>query len=230
MGNVLARILEFKELHNLNNSQLAKKLGVDRSTPGKWEKGEAYPSRKQFSKFAKAMGITREELESDKPIKKVQAFESSEVVLKTNVLYVPLVGQYAYGGYLSGYQDEKYMESLPHVPFPVDKEARGNYVCFELRGDSMDDGTSEGYKPGDKLFSREINQAHWQNKIHIKKWDFVIVHRTEGILFKRITTHNTETNSITLHSLNPDYPDTTISLADVAKLFNVVESTRPRHR
>ena len=146
------------------------------------------------------------------------------------VLYVPLVNQYAYAGYLNGYQNEIYMNTLPTIPFIADHEARGNYIAFEVKGDSMNDGTEESYLEGDRLLCREVPQHLWaDSRLHIKKWDFVIVHE-EGIIVKRITDHNVENHTITVHSLNDMYPDRVIDLSEVKQIFNVVEMQRPRRR
>lgn len=146
------------------------------------------------------------------------------------VLYVPLVNQYAYAGYLNGYQNETYMNTLPTIPFIADHEARGNYIAFEVKGDSMNDGTEESYLEGDRLLCREVPQHLWaDSRLHIKKWDFVIVHE-EGIIVKRITDHNVENHTITVHSLNDMYPDRVIDLSEVKQIFNVVEMQRPRRR
>lgn len=147
-----------------------------------------------------------------------------------NIVYAPLVSQYAYAGYISGYADEEYIEHLPIVPFVASHDAKGNYVAFEVRGDSMDDGTDDGYKEGDRVLGREIPQDLWANsKLHIRKWDFVIVH-SEGILIKRIIKHDVEKHLITIHSLNEFYEDRIINLKDVKKIFNVIELQRPKRR
>ena len=149
-----------------------------------------------------------------------------------NVKYVPMVSQYAYAGYLTGFGDEEYMESLPTIPFVVDQQQmKGCYICFEVKGDSMDDGTQDSILEGDRLLCREIGRHLWtKNKLHINRWDFVVVHRTEGILVKRIIDHNVEACEITIHSLNPEYPDRVLHLNDVAQILNVVEISRNRRR
>lgn len=147
-----------------------------------------------------------------------------------NIVYAPLVSQYAYAGYISGYADEEYIENLPVVPFIADHEAKGNYVAFEVRGDSMDNGTDEGYMEGDRLLGREIPPDLWvSSKLHIRKWDFIIVH-TEGILIKRIIAHDVDKHLITIHSLNEMYEDKVLDLKDVRKIFNVIELQRPKRR
>lgn len=153
------------------------------------------------------------------------------VLLNPNaIIYVPLVNQYAYAGYLNGFQNETYMNTLPTIPFIADHEAKGNYIAFEVKGDSMNDGTEESYLEGDRLLCREIPSYLWQeSKLHIKKWDFVIVHE-EGIIVKRITNHDVENHTITVHSLNELYPDRVLDLSEVKQIFNVVEMQRPRRR
>lgn len=146
------------------------------------------------------------------------------------IINVPLVNQYAQAGYLCGYQDAAYIATLPTIPFIIDHEAKGNYVAFEVRGDSMNDGTEESYLEGDRLLCREIAPYLWvESKLHIRKWDFVIVHE-DGILIKRIIDHNVENHTITIHSLNDMYPDRVIDLAEVRQIFNVIELQRPRRR
>lgn len=146
------------------------------------------------------------------------------------LIYVPMVSQYAYAGYLCGYADEEYIETLPTIPFIGDHLPKGEYMAFEVRGDSMEDGTDESLLEGDILMCRKIKQELWRNKLHIKKWDFVIVHKTEGVLVKRIIEHDVENCIITIHSLNDMYSDRKIHLNDVAQLFNVIQVSRSRRR
>ena len=170
--------------------------------------------------------------EKGEPIISKENIEVLEAVpLNQNyIINVPLVNQYAQAGYLCGFQDAAYMATLPTIPFIIDHEAKGNYVAFEVRGDSMNDGTEESYLEGDRLLCREIAPYLWaESKLHIRKWDFVIIHE-EGILVKRIIDHNLENHTITIHSLNDMYSDRAIDLAEVRQIFNVIELQRPRRR
>lgn len=140
------------------------------------------------------------------------------------VMMVPLVNKYAYAGYQSGYGDDEYIEALPRVPFMVDKQHRGNYCAFEVKGDSMDNGLVGSYKEGYIVLGREIPKTMWRDKLHIKKWrTFIVVTKTDGILIKQISKHDTERGVITLHSLNEEYDDIQLQLDKVAQLFNVVQ-------
>lgn len=159
-----------------------------------------------------------------------QLSDEASLIDEPIILRVPLVSQYAQAGYLCGYADAAYMATLPTIPYIVDHEAQGHYVAFEVKGDSMNDGTEDAILEGDRLLCREIQPHLWvDSKLHFRKWDFVIVH-TEGILVKRIIDHNVENHTITIHSLNSMYPDKVINLADVKQIFNVIELQRPRRR
>ena len=144
------------------------------------------------------------------------------------ILQVPLVNQYAYAGYLSGFADNEYLETLPTVPFIVEKEPKGKYLAFEIKGDSMNDGSSDSYLQGDILLCREVKRDLWRSKLHIKKWDFVIVHRTKGIVFKKITNHDTVNGHLDLKSLNPEYENFSVKLDDIVQILNVVQVTRKK--
>lgn len=160
----------------------------------------------------------------------ITSLNEASFIDKPIILHVPLVSQYAQAGYLCGYADAAYMATLPTIPYIVDHEAQGHYVAFEVKGDSMNDGTEDSILEGDRLLCREIMPHLWaDSKLHFRKWDFVIIH-SDGILVKRIIDHDVENHTITIHSLNSLYPDKVINLADVKQIFNVIELQRPRRR
>lgn len=162
---------------------------------------------------------------------KQQNTESNAVpfVPERHVL-VPVVSSYAYAGYLTGYADPEYMEALPTIDFTPEHEMHGNYVAFEVRGDSMDDGSKESYIDGELVICREVGRHLWQDsRLHYDRRDFVIVHQ-DGILIKRIIEHDVAAHKVTIHSLNPEYPDRTIDLAEVMQIFSIVESRIQRKR
>lgn len=150
--------------------------------------------------------------------------------LRSSVMHVPLVNQYAYAGYLSGFADNEYVDALPKIPFILDKEYKGEYLCFEVKGDSMECESEESIPEGSILLCRNVRKEYWRNKLHIHKWDFVIVHNTDGILVKRIINHDVESGIITIHSLNEFYEDRQLHLKDVQQIFNIVEVQTKRKR
>lgn len=150
--------------------------------------------------------------------------------LTSSIMQVPLVNQYAYAGYLGGYGDEEYLESLPKIPFILDKEYKGQYLAFEVKGDSMECDTDESIPEGSILLCRNVKQEYWSSKLHINKWDFVIVHKELGVVVKRIINHDVKSGNLTLHSLNDFYNDFVVNLNDIKQIFNIVEVQQKRKR
>lgn len=148
------------------------------------------------------------------------------------IMSTPLVSHKAQAGYLTGWGDEEYISDLPQFPIIVDKPHRGDYVSFEVSGESMNDGTSMSINPGDIVTGRKIDRSHWKNKLHLKKYtEFVIVSIKGGIIVKEIAEHDTENCTIVCRSRNPDkkkYPDQVIHLNEVIQIFNIVQVTKKR--
>jgi hypothetical protein len=140
-----------------------------------------------------------------------------------NYMNIPFVPIHAQAGYMIGYGDQEYIDELPTIPIIVDRSYKGKYRVFEVEGDSMDDGSRNALYDGDKILCRDVSRELWTSRLHINDWYFVIVHKTEGIIVKKITEHNTDTGDITCHSLNPIFRDRTLSLNDISELYNVIK-------
>lgn len=231
-------MLDFKRFRRDNKMtqvQAASYFGVTQAFISQMERGESKVPEDLIDKIKADESLNKSSLEVNKSFNHLvdetpSKVESNAVLIENpNFMMVSVVGQYAAAGYMSGYADPEYLEELPKVPFFVDHEAKGKYMGFDVRGDSMDDGSHNSIMEGDTLICRQIKPELWHHKLHIQKWYFVIVHRTEGIIVKQIIDHNTETGDITIHSLNDFYPDRVLNLRDVAQLFNVVQvSRKPR--
>jgi phage repressor protein C with HTH and peptisase S24 domain len=201
-------------------------LGVTRQTVLAWIK-EEYFSVENLALIKDRLGINL----TNKADKNIQnhSFDKSNIVtssnISQNIMLVRLVSEYAYAGYQNGYADTEYMKTLPQEPFIVDREYKGNYVCFVVKGDSMVCDSPNAILAGDKLLARELSRDHWRDKLHITKYNFVIV-TNDGIVIKQIIKHDNDKGIITVHSFNPLYEDYDINLKDVSQLFNVVAFKR----
>lgn len=221
------------ENEGITYSALSKKMGLNRAQPiydirdGKVKRISTNYADKillAFPQYDKAWLLSGE----GEPIKKKIEDEAISKIIEFENF--PFVSQKAYAGYLSGYADAEYVDSLPTVAFPVDHTPLGKYLVFEVKGDSMDDGSYDSYLSGDLLLCREVRMDLWKDStLHFTKWDFVIVHE-EGILVKRIVNHDVVNHTITIHSLNELYPDRVIDLCEVRQILNVVNMMRPRRR
>ncbi len=206
------------------DSEIVERIGVQKSNFSAIINGKRNAPEDMLKAFYRAY---KKELADNKLSNTKSGAQANAILLDAQdyqVMMVPLVNKYAYAGYQSGYGDDEYIEALPRVPFMVDKQHRGNYCAFEVKGDSMDNGLIGSYKEGYIVLGREIPKTMWRDKLHIKKWrTFIVVTKTDGILIKQISKHDTERGIITLHSLNEEYDDIQLQLDKVAQLFNVVQ-------
>lgn len=223
------RIEKLIESEGLSPSSFAKKIGFNQSSLSKILRGEREVPANLIEKLIDNTNVNRTWLlTGDGPMLKDES--NAQPFTPLARAGVPLVSQYAYGGYLTGYADPEYIGKLPSIDFTPDREMTGNYLAFEVKGDSMDDGSKESYVEGEIVICREVEREYWRDsRLFINKRDFVIVHE-EGILIKRIVEHDVEKHTITIHSLNPLYQDRTIDLAEVRQIFSVVESRIQRRR
>ena len=228
MEELIGRIEQIMKSLNKRRGELADMLEIDRSNFSQIMNGKRPVGDNMLNRFTIHLNINKHWLATGEgEMFNTPAPSDAGPAKGGNFMLVPIVQQYAYAGYLGGYSDPEYIGDLPTMPFLVDHEYKGHYLCFEVRGVSMDDGSKNSYLQGDIVLAREIKPEYWKSRLHLNTWtDFVIVHRTDGILVKQITEHDVEKGCITIHSLNPLYPDKTLELQDIQALFNIVKAVR----
>ncbi|WP_231464784.1 hypothetical protein [Pedobacter sp. Leaf132] len=142
---------------------------------------------------------------------------------------VKVVPAKAYAGYLRGFADAEYYDDFEYVVIAVEQEHRGTYLGFEVRGDSMvcldsEELAEQSIFPGRIAIGRDLPRHQWVYKLHTHNYDnWIIVHKTEGILIKQIINHDVEDGIIKIHSLNPNYEDEELYLDEVEQIFSVVQ-------
>ena len=141
--------------------------------------------------------------------------------IERDIIPIPIVEKRAQAGYALDYADPEYIEHLPKIYVSKEFE-KGNYVAFEVSGDSMDDDRRHAICDGDVVLAKELPKDLWRDKLHFGKYLFVVVYN-EGCVIKQITNHDPETGDITCHPFNPFFEDFTINLKDVYQLLYVVK-------
>lgn len=146
------------------------------------------------------------------------------------LMTMPLAEFNVQAGLLDHYQDIHYVKDMAKHSIIVDEPAKGKYMAFRVKGDSMDNGTADAIVPNSIVATRELQRQHWTSKLRFKDFPYWIIYTTENKmpLLKQITGHDTNTGIITCHSLNdsPEYIDFTLSLNDVQALFYVIGITK----
>jgi len=191
----------------LTQLELAKLIGVSKNTVLNYEKGSVIPE----SKIA-ILGKILNDSDAKSNIN-----SSNATQIHPEFIYVPLVSEFAQAGYLGGYGDVEYIETLPKIGFVINPQDRGNFLCFEVRGDSMDNDSRESLIEKDIVLGREIISDFWSSKL--PSATYIVVHKTEGIIIKKLKSHDSKSGVIILESLNSFYEDLEINLKNIAQLF-----------
>jgi len=124
---------------------------------------------------------------------------------------INFVGVKARAGYLDGYSDPEYMETLPSFSMPMLKN--GTFRCFEIKGNSM----STTIHDGDYLFGKYVDNFDDILDGRI----YVIISKNDGIVVKRVINRIRESGKLILKSDNKDgnYPMYSIYAEDILEVW-----------
>jgi len=127
-----------------------------------------------------------------------------------NVVYVPIKAR---AGYLNGYGDTDYIETLPSFNMP--HLTNGSYRCFEVYGNSM----VRTFFDGDLVFGKYVESLDDIKDGRI----YVIVSKNDGIVLKRVINRIEERGKLILKSdnRNGNYPTYTIDAEEVMEVWYV---------
>ena len=112
--------------------------------------------------------------------------------------------------------------------YEVDRLARGHYLSFEVKGDSMDTGSRQSFESGDRVLVREWERDRWASLCY-KDHPFWVVVFGSSVLIKQIIDEDPVNGTFTFHSLNPspEYADFTLNEDEIRALYYVIQK-KPR--
>lgn len=138
------------------------------------------------------------------------------------IMLVPLITKSAWAGFPNQFQDETYIESRDKVPMPATHEGKGEYLAFEIAGDSMDDGSEYSIKDGSRVYVRKVPSHYWKDGLRIKECPFILITNTGDIFLKRIYSMNKENGNVILKSQNVLYEDIQSNLNEIKAIYSVI--------
>ena len=200
-----------RKLRGWTQEEFAAKLGIKRSLVGAYEEERADPRLDVLEVVADIYKLSLHEL-----FLKDLSVESGSYLMKRrkqkmmteerNVIhFVPVK---AAAGYLSSYADSEFIDELNTFTLPM--LSGGHYRAFEIIGDSMLPTPSGSIIVGEKTESAD----------EIKNNNaYIVVSRSEGIVYKRVVKNAKSKNKLTLVSDNPSYQPYQINAEDVAELW-----------
>lgn len=152
--------------------------------------------------------------------------EGIQVMTKQEYRLVPVVSKLAYASYSESWADEEFIEAMEKIPTMQLED--GNYLWFEIKGDSMMRSEGDSISEGDFVLARELYKHHW-NALQLRRMNiWVINHREQGLMIKEIVKQNG--NIITCRSWNPlvTPQEFLLDLKDVNQLFYFKEVRKTR--
>jgi phage repressor protein C with HTH and peptisase S24 domain len=124
---------------------------------------------------------------------------------RTDIPFVPIK---AAAGYLAGYADPDFVDELNTFTLPM--LSGGDYRAFEIIGDSMMPTPSGSVIVGEKVGN--LDEVKSNNT-------YIVVSRTDGIVYKRMLKNNRQKNKYTLVSDNPSYQPYTLGAEDILEVW-----------
>jgi transcriptional regulator with XRE-family HTH domain len=213
----LASNLKFlRKQKGITQNELADQLAVQRTMISAYEDGRSEPKLLTLQKLSDILEVGLEELlEHDIESKGRKATLKRGINILTiatneedneNITMVP---QKASAGYLNGFADPEYMESLPQFHLP-NLSRIVTYRAFELAGDSM-----LPLIPGTIVIGSYVDQLK-----DIKSGKtYVLVTQTEGVVYKRVFNYLSENGKLFLVSDNDHYKPFEVKGEDVLEVW-----------
>lgn len=214
MSIISSNIKFLRKKRSLTQQQFADQIGIKRSLVGAYEEERAEPKYDLLKVIAAFFDISiddfiKEEInEKWQPKPKGNLRILSISVDKDGDENIEMVPVKASAGYLNGYADPEYVAALPKFYLPMFKQ--GTYRAFEIKGDSMLPLVS-----GTVIIGEYV-----ENWADIKAGEtYVVVSKSEGVVYKRIGNRFKENKKLKLISDNPVYEPYEINGEDVLEIW-----------
>jgi transcriptional regulator with XRE-family HTH domain len=200
-----------RKLRGWTQEEFASKLKIKRSLLGAYEEERADPRIDVLEKVGDMFKLTLDELlRKDLNETKGGSYLAKRRALKLAAASneIQMVPVKAAAGYLAGYGDPEFLDELNTFTLPM--LAPGNYRAFEIVGDSMLPTQSGSVIVGEKV----------DNAGDVKSSEtYVVVSRSEGIVYKRVMKNNKLKNKLTLVSDNTAYQPYNVNTDDVIEIW-----------
>src|SRR6266513_4009900 len=199
-----------RKLRGWTQEEFAQKLRIKRSLLGAYEEERAEPRIDVLEVVCNIFKLTLDEiLRKDLSDNKSNYLAKRRAMKLTNGRSdIPFVPVKAAAGYLAGYADPEFVDELNTFTLPI--LSGGNYRAFEIIGDSMMPTPSGSIIVGEKV----------ENIENVKNnAAYIVVSKSEGIVYKRVIKSNKNKNKLTLVSDNPAYQPYQVNTADVLAMW-----------
>lgn len=196
--------------------EFANKLHVKRSLIGAYEEARAEPKLEVLEIVSEIFKFTLDEL----LLSDISAVNNNGNYLEqrrklklisSGSAEIHFVPQKAAAGYLNGYADPDFIDELNTFTLPM--LSPGQYRAFEIVGDSMMPTPSGSVIVGEKI--ETLDDVKNTNT-------YVLLSKSEGIVYKRLLKNTKAKDKLTLISDNPIYEPYHVNTNDVLEVWKAV--------
>jgi len=199
-----------RKLRGWTQEEFANKLRIKRSLLGAYEEERAEPRIDVLEVVCDIFKLTLDEI-----LRKDLSDNKGNYIAKRRAMKlaggrpdIPFVPVKAAAGYLAGFADPEFIDELNTFTLPM--LTGGNYRAFEIVGDSMLPTPSGSVIVGEKVNNIEEVKSNLT---------YVVVSRSEGIVYKRVLKTNRTKAKLTLVSDNPQYQPYSVNAEDILELW-----------
>jgi transcriptional regulator with XRE-family HTH domain len=199
-----------RKLRGWTQEEFAQKLRIKRSLLGAYEEERAEPRIEILEVVADMFKLTLDDLLRKDVSDTKTNYLSRRRAMKmssgpSEIHFVPVK---AAAGYLAGYADPEFVDELNTFTLPM--LGNGDFRAFEIVGDSMMPTPSGSVIVGEKVDSLEDVKTNQT---------YIVVSKTDGIVYKRMVKNNRQKNKITLVSDNPSYQPYMVNAEDIIEIW-----------
>jgi transcriptional regulator with XRE-family HTH domain len=199
-----------RKLRGWTQEEFAQKLRIKRSLLGAYEEERAEPRIEVLEVVADMFKLTLDEILRKDLSENKGSYISKRRAQKLAAgrADIPFVPVKAAAGYLAGFADPEFVDELNTFTLPM--LSGGDYRAFEIIGDSMMPTPSGSVIVGEKV--ENLDDVKTSNT-------YIVVSKTDGIVYKRIMKNNRQKNKFTFVSDNPAYQPYTVNAEDILEVW-----------
>ena len=226
MKKISKNIAHLRHLRGVSQEYLANDLNITRSRLSSWEEHRPEPPIDLIVRLSEYFNVSIDSLLKI-DLTKVNDLRDLLKIGGNRILFpvmvdgegkdlVELVPIRASAGYLQGYSDESFIESLPRISLPFTDS--GKFRGFPIQGDSMPPIEQGAYIIG--KYVEELTDIKDGRT-------YVVLTQNDGLVYKRLYNKIEEDGTIHLHSDNKAYYPYQVKPEEVFDLWSFVCSLNP---
>lgn len=207
---------KIRQLYGLTQTEFARKVKMSRELVSKIENGKAElkkPTWKKVQRFLETHQLG-ENSQDVNIMGKASSYLSSRLEQKNDKpqYLVPLVGIKAQAGYVRGYEQVDYLDTLQKYSLPPGVNPTGAvWRYFEIDGDSMEPTLSSG----DIMLATMVPVEDWND---VKDFCIYIVHTEDQLLVKRIYKKSAQ-EWVLISDNEEQYPQVLLTVENIKQVW-----------